>query len=262
MARYEEPEKMDLLAEKTLTALFKRGRCSTTELKRMTGGKSRLIKHRIDEWLAPAGLVKQCGTRPHAGNDVRVFQLTTEGQRYVSDQWEDLAHYALREEVLDAARETNNEIGLIRDLLDEMQDNQSDLDESIEAVRKEAKEERNNLKSEFGQLRSRVKELEAENEELREEVEELRDKAEENEKRSKKTKKIAEEAWAWTIGNWIERVRNPDNGQQMPWMDVRGEIRGEVARNGPDEQRHKKISRKFFEWDWGDDSRTSAGEDS
>ena len=96
MARYEEPEKMDLLAEKTLTALFKRGRCSTTELNRMTGGKPRLIKHRIDEWLAPAGLVKQCGTRPHSGNDVRVFKLTTEGQRYVSDQWSDLAHYALR----------------------------------------------------------------------------------------------------------------------------------------------------------------------
>jgi len=57
---------MDLLAEKTLTALFKRGRCSTTELNRMTGGKPRLIKHRIDEWLAPAGLVKQCGTRPHS----------------------------------------------------------------------------------------------------------------------------------------------------------------------------------------------------
>ncbi len=253
MVRYEEPEKMDLLAEKTLTALFKRGRCSTTELKRMTGGKSRLIKHRIDEWLAPAGIVEQCGTRPHAGNDVRVFQLTSEGQRYVSDQWEDLAHYALREEVLDAARETNNEIGLVRDLLDEMQDNQSDLEESIMAAKEEAKEGRDNLKSEFGQLRSRVEELEEENEELREEVEELSEKVEENEERSKKTKVIAEEAWAWTIGGWIEGVRNPDNGQSMPWMDVRGKIRGAVARNGPDEMRHEQVSRKFFEWGWGDD---------
>ena len=236
MARYEEPEKMDLLAEKTLTALFKRGRCSTTELNRMTGGKPRLIKHRIDEWLAPAGLVKQCGTRPHSGNDVRVFKLTTEGQRYVSDQWSDLAHYALREEVLDAAREMNNEMGLVRDLLDEIRDNQSELEESIKAVEDEAEDERGNLKSEFGQLRDRVKELEKENEE-----------------RSKKTKKIAEEAWAWTVGNWIDNVRNPDNGQRLPWMDVRAEIRGVVARKGPDEKRHEKISRKFREWTWGED---------
>ncbi|QCW01861.1 hypothetical protein FGF80_00785 [Natrinema pallidum] len=253
MARYEEPEKMDLLAEKTLTALFKRGRCSTTELKEMTGGKPRLIKHRIDEWLAPAGLVKQCGTRPHAGNDVRVFKLTTEGQRYVSDQWSDLAHYALREEVLDAAREMNDEMGLVRDLLDEIRDNQSDLEESIEAVEDEAEDERGNLKSEFGQWRDRVKELEKENEELREEIKELGERVDTNEERSKKTKKIAEEAWAWTVGNWIDNVRNPDNGQRLPWMDVRGEISGIVARNGPDEKRHKKVSRKFREWTWGED---------
>jgi len=252
MARYDEPEKMDLLAEKTLTALFKRGRCSTTELKKMTGGKPRLIKHRIDEWLAPAGLVEQCGTRPHAGNDVRVFKLTTEGNRYVSDQWSDLAHYALREEVLDAAREMNNEMGLVRDLLDEIRDNQSELEESIKAVEDEAGDERSNLKSEFGQWRDRVKELEEENEELREEVKELSDKVDANEERSKKTKKIAEEAWAWTVGSWIDNVRNPDNGQQLPWMDVRGKIRSVVAGNGPDEKRHEKVSRKYREWTWGE----------
>jgi len=253
MARYEEPEKMDLLAEKTLTALFKRGRCSTTELKEMTGGKPRLIKHRIDEWLAPAGLVKQCGTRPHAGNDVRVFKLTTEGNRYVSDQWSDLAHYALREEVLDAAREMNNEMGLVRDLLDEIRDNQSELEESIKAVEDEAGDERSNLKSEFGQWRDRVKDLEEENEELREEVKELGKKVDANEERSKKTKKIAEEAWAWTVGSWVTNARNRDDGQQVPWMDVRGKIRGVVARNGPDEKRHEKVSRKFREWTWGED---------
>lgn len=253
MPRYEEPEKMDLLAEKTLTALYKRGRCSTTGLKTMTGGKSRLIKHRIDEWLAPAGLVKQCGTRPHAGNDVRVFKLTTEGNRYVSDQWSDLAHYALREEVLDAAREMNNEMGLVRDLLDEIRDNQSELEESIKAVEDEAGDERSNLKSEFGQWRSRVKELEKENEELREEVKELGERVKANEERSKKTKKIAEEAWAWTVGSWITNARNRDDEQQLPWMDVKGKIRGVVARHGPDEKRHRKVSRKFREWTWGED---------
>jgi len=49
----------------------------------------------------------------------------------------------------------------------------------------------------------------------------------------------------------IDNVRNPDNGQRLPWMDVRAEIRGVVARKGPDEKRHEKISRKFREWTWG-----------
>jgi len=43
----------------------------------------------------------------------------------------------------------------------------------------------------------------------------------------------------------IDNVRNPDNGQRLPWMDVQAEIRGVVARKGPDEKRHEKISRKF-----------------
>jgi len=160
---------MDLLAEKTLTALFKRGRCSTTELNRMTGGKPRLIKHRIDEWLAPAGLVKQCGTRPHSGNDVRVFKLTTEGQRYVSDQWSDLAHYARSEKRYSTPPEMNNEMGLVRDLSTRFgttnlnSKNQSRLPKMRLRMS-------GNLKSEFGQLRDRVKELEKENEELREEI--------------------------------------------------------------------------------------------
>jgi len=171
----------------------------------------------------------------------RVFKLTTEGQRYVSDQWSDLAHYALREEVLDAAREMNNEMGLVRDLLDEIRDNQSELEESIKAVEDEAEDERGNLKSEFGQLRDRVKELEKENEELREEIKELGKRVDANEERSKKTKKIAEEAWAWTVGNWIDNVRNP-NKRTAVAVDGRAGRNSRCCSEGPSEKRHEKIS--------------------
>ncbi|WP_435180424.1 hypothetical protein [Halorussus sp. AFM4] len=263
---YNQPEKMDTLTEKTLSALYKRTRAGTGDLRKMTGGKSRSIRHRIDKYLIPNDLVREIDRREHAGNNERVFELTGDGQRLVEDKWSQLTHYAQRDEVLDASRETRKHVDRLHDHIDQFDKRLDRAEDAIDRRLNDAEEERNqlksNLKGDFSQLREEVKELEEENEELREEVKELSEKVDANEKRSKKTKVVAEEAWAWTVGNWIERVRNPDNGQQMPWMDVRGKIRGAVARNGPEEKRHKKVSREFREWMWGDDSRTSAGDGS
>lgn len=261
METYEEPEKIDRLAEKILSALFKQGRSTTSELKMYTGGESRSIRHRIDEWLAPAGLVKECGRKPHPGNDVREFKLTTSGHRYVSDKWDDLAHYAERDELAETGRQLNDRMDLMHDYMDEIDGRVGGVKDDVEETQEKVKSTKNELKAELEALRQRVDELEAENEDLERRLGEVNERSKQNKTRSKRTKQIAEEAWGWAWGEWISSVRNPEPSEAgeeppdpMPWMDIGGKLRRYAEQFGPDEWRPPaEVGRAYREWEWGDD---------
>lgn len=208
MNQYEEPKKCDKISQMTLSALHKRGRASTGELREMTGVKSRSIRHRIDEYLSPAELVREVERRDHAGNDERVFELTTGGQQYVADQWADLIHYAQRHEVLDAAKETHNRLDLLHDRLDDIDRrvNRIDGDQTTHEQRLNNRVDtmETSLGGEMGQLRNRVEEAEEHLgtvdkrlENIEERLNEMESDISDHENRLTSVEKIAEEAWAW-----------------------------------------------------------------
>lgn len=204
---YNEPEKCDELSEMTLSALFKRGRAATGELKEMTGGKGRSIRWRIDKFLEPAGLVRDVDRREHPGNDERVYELTEGGQRYVSDNWAGLAHYAQRHEVLEASKETRNRIDDLHELHDVVVDRQDELESDFDEFQDEMEDDMNGFKGELhravGEVRNGVEEAEERAEKaerkcnrLHQRVQTLEEAVEEHEERLSITEQLAEEAWA------------------------------------------------------------------
>lgn len=219
---YDEPEKCDEISQMILSALYKRGRAATGQLREMIGAKSRSIRHRIDEHLAPAGLVEEIDRREHAGNNERVFELTADGQMYVSDNWSELTHYARRREVLDATKETRDRLDLLHDRLD-------DIDRRVDRVDGEQTSHERRLSDrvdrmetslggEMGQLRNRVEEAEEHLgcvDERLTKIESRLDAVEsdidEHENRLTSVEQIAEEAWAWCRKvefGWDEEARS------------------------------------------------------
>lgn len=182
-ATYSEPERCDDLSQMVLSALHKRGRASTSQLRRMTGGDSSSIRYRIDEYLSPAGLVREVDRKEHAGNDVRVFELTNEGQMYVSDMWSDLTHYARRHEVLDAAEETHDRLDLLHDRIDDFERRLDEMDEDIEGIADELFSEwqqfRGGMEGNFSQLREQVASMEEQLEAEQREREKLEERVDE-----------------------------------------------------------------------------------
>lgn len=177
-------EKRDDLTEMTLTALFKRSRCGTSQLKNMTGGKSRSIRYRIDEYLIPAGLVKEVGRKSHAGNDERVFQLTEKGHKWVSREWEELAHYAQRQEILDASRERKDEIDRLHlridDIEDEVGKKMERWNQDARQLRDDFRDHKKRTQGDVGQLRSRIEEIENKIEKMERDIQFRADRAQQN----------------------------------------------------------------------------------
>lgn len=206
--QYNEPKKCDEISQMTITALYKRGRAGTSQLRQMVGAKSRSIRHRIDEYLAPAGLVTEVDRRDHPGNDERVFELTNEGKQYVSDEWSELAHYARRREVIDATRETRDRLDILDDRIDDFGDRVNNIEGDHKSHKEQIDRRVTNLETslggELGQLRSRVDELEEqvktaeqERDRLADRVEELEEEVSDNAERLALVEEVAEEAWAW-----------------------------------------------------------------
>lgn len=248
-----ELNELDTLTQQILTALHKRHRATTSELRRMIGlegsGAGRKIRHRMDEHLIPAGVVKETGRRDHPGNDVRVFQITREGQRTVEDRWQRLDHYLQRDEVMDAQRETRNRVDLLHDLHDETRKQQDDLEGDFEDL--EGKFQ--GLQGNFASLRSRVKDLETELEEEREKRRRLEKQLGEVDEETdllaeqiSEVKLIAEESWAFV--NWIATkiTRREYDDIQPPSTLERGRSLNAVLHN------HRPRDKR----DWGNE-RTS-----
>lgn len=211
---YNEPEKVDTLTEKTLSALYKRGRAGTGDLRRMTGGKSRSIRHRIDEYLIPNELVREINRREHAGNNERVYELTRDGQRLVEDQWSQLTHYAQRDEVLDASRETRKHVDQLHDRIDEFSRRldraESEIDRRLDRANTAHTNLKRDLKGDFSELREEVDELEGRVESVEDDINHLNrrmlnleESVDEYDDRLGRIEQIAEEAWAWTVGRWV-----------------------------------------------------------
>ena len=251
-----ELDELDTLTQQLLTAIHKRHRANTSELRQMIGlegdGAGRKIRHRMDEHLIPADVVKEVGRRDHPGNDVRVFQITRDGQRAVEDRWQRLEHYLQRDEVMDAQRETRNRVDLLHDLHDETRKRQDTLEGDFEDLEGEFQ----GLQGNFATLRSRVKDLETELEEEREKRRRLEKQVESVDKETdllteqiSETKQIAEEAWAFV--NWIASkiTRREYDDIQPPSTLERGRSLNVVLTN------HRPRDKR----DWGNE-RTSFDE--
>ena len=244
---------LDTLTQQLLTALHKRHRATTSELRRMIGlegsGAGRRIRHRMDEHLIPAGVVKEVGRREHPGNDVRVFQISRDGQRAVEDEWQRLDHYLQREEVMDAQRETQERVDLLHDLHDETRKRQDDLEGDFEDIEGEFQ----GLQGNVSELRSRVEDLEEELEaerkkrlKLEEELESVDEETDLLAEQISEVKRIAEESWAFV--NWIATkiTRREYDEIQPPSTLERGRSLNAVLHN------HRPRDKR----DWGNE-RTS-----
>jgi len=204
----KELDELDSISQQILTALYKRHRANTSELREMIGlegdGAGRKIRHRMDEHLIPSEIVEEVGREEHPGNDVRVYQITRDGQRAVEDEWQRLDHFLQRHEVMDAQRETRGRVDLLHDLHDETRKRQDDLEGDF--GRLEGKFQ--GLQGNFSELRNRVEKLEKELEKESEERRRLKRKLNKVDERSNllveqisEVKQVADEAWMFV--NWI-----------------------------------------------------------
>lgn len=90
-------------------------------------------------------------------------------------------------------------------------------------------------------------------------IEALEEQVENHETRLERIEEVAREVWAWTIGSWVKKKRDPsEGGGRWSWQKVENKLGGLFDGRAPErlrkwrDHRHERIA----------DSRTSAGDGS
>lgn len=228
----------------TLKALYKNGRCPTSTLREKTGcEKSRKIRYRIDEHLRPVGLVEEVDREEHPGNDERVHRLTDAGRQWVDEHWDELDDYVERKEIADTHRQVSSRLDDVMTTFDQLSSRQDAADTAAEQANQrtitletDLNAEIEDLHEEVDELTTKIERLEAGQDGLEEDVGDVRDDIDELDDRLSHVKEVAEEAWAWTVGSWVDDRRDPETGQ-WPWQKVENEVEDIIGGLTPDRLR-------------------------